>query len=187
MSATRKSKRVAMRKKRKLESTNETLLRQMKDSIRKAQKRGLETEEQALQRKEIDRAYQSTKRAFKRVAFRYGRRNLSQNLGSNACTPKTSTIQWDTCNCTSPSCDIQLGMGLASFPGLHTELLSIAVRKAEGRLGRIYHMMRAAADVMFSLLTSGFVLFPSLFFPWIQFVLLFSLSCDSDCYWIDRG
>jgi len=29
--------------------------------------------------------------------------------------------------------------------------------------------MRAAADVMFSLLTSGFS--PSLFFPWIQFVL----------------
>ena len=31
--------------------------------------------------------------------------------------------------------------------------------------------MRAVADVMFSLLTSGFVLSPSLFFPWIQFVL----------------
>jgi len=64
VSATRKSKRVAMRQKRKLESANETLLRQMKDSIRKAQKRGLETEEQALQRKKIDRAYQSTKRAL---------------------------------------------------------------------------------------------------------------------------
>jgi len=35
--------------------------------------------------------------------------------------------------------------------------------------GRIYHVMRAAADVMFSLFTSEFVLFPSLFFPWIQF------------------
>jgi len=32
-------------------------------------------------------------------------------------------------------------------------------------------VMHAAADVMFSLLTSGFVLSPSLFFPWIQFVL----------------
>jgi len=31
--------------------------------------------------------------------------------------------------------------------------------------------MRAAADVTFSLLTSGFVLSPSLFFPWIQFIL----------------
>ena len=41
----------------------------MKDSIRKAQKRGLETEEQALQRKEIDRAYQSTKRAFKKSSI----------------------------------------------------------------------------------------------------------------------
>ena len=31
--------------------------------------------------------------------------------------------------------------------------------------------MRATADVTFSLLTSGFVLSPSLFFPWIQFIL----------------
>ena len=37
--------------------------------------------------------------------------------------------------------------------------------KSGGRHGRTYHMMRAAADVMFSLLTSGFVLSPSLFFP----------------------
>jgi len=43
--------------------------------------------------------------------------------------------------------------------------------KSGGRPGRIYHVMRAAADVMFSLLTSGLVLSPSLFFPWIQFVL----------------
>ena len=31
--------------------------------------------------------------------------------------------------------------------------------------------MCTAADITFSLLTSGFVLSPSLFFPWIQFVL----------------
>ena len=37
--------------------------------------------------------------------------------------------------------------------------------KSGGRPGQTYHMMRAAADVMFSLLTSGFVLSPSLFFP----------------------
>ena len=43
--------------------------------------------------------------------------------------------------------------------------------KSGGRPGRTYHVMRAAADVMFSPLTSGFVLSPSLFFPWIQFVL----------------
>jgi len=43
--------------------------------------------------------------------------------------------------------------------------------KIGGRPGGIYHVMRAAAYVMFSLLTSGFVLSPSLFFPWIQFVL----------------
>jgi len=60
---------------------------------------------------------------------------------------------------------------IASFPGLHTQLLLLAVRKAGGRPGRIYHMMHAAADVMFSLLTSGFVLSPSLFLPWIQFIL----------------
>jgi len=60
---------------------------------------------------------------------------------------------------------------LALFPGLHAQLLSLAVRKAGGRPGRIYHVMCAAADVTISLLTSGFVLSPSLFFPWIQFVL----------------
>ena len=37
--------------------------------------------------------------------------------------------------------------------------------KSGGRPGRTYHVMRAAADVMFSLLTSGLVLSPSLFFP----------------------
>jgi len=36
---------------------------------------------------------------------------------------------------------------IALFPGLHAQLLSLAVRKAGGRPGRIYHMMRAAADV----------------------------------------
>ena len=43
--------------------------------------------------------------------------------------------------------------------------------KSGGKPGRIYHMMCAAADAMFSLLTSGFVLSPSLFFTCIQFVL----------------
>jgi len=54
---------------------------------------------------------------------------------------------------------------LASFPGLHAQLLSLAVQKAEGRPGLIYHVMRAAADVTFSLLTPGFALSPSIFFP----------------------
>jgi len=54
---------------------------------------------------------------------------------------------------------------LASFPGLHTELLSLAARKMGRRLGRIYHVMRAAADFTYCLLTSGFVISPSLFFP----------------------
>jgi len=66
----------------------------------------------------------------------------------------------------SPRAKSGLWTGLASFPGLHAQLLSLAVRKAgEGRPGRTYHVMRAAADVMFRLLTSGFVLSPSLFFP----------------------
>ena len=60
---------------------------------------------------------------------------------------------------------------LASLPGLHAQLLSLAVRKAGRRPGQIYHVMCAAADITFSLLTSGFVLSPSLFFPWTQFVL----------------
>jgi len=54
---------------------------------------------------------------------------------------------------------------LASFPGLHGQLLSLAVGKAGGRPGWIYHVMRAAADIMFSLFTSGLVLPLSLFFP----------------------
>jgi len=40
---------------------------------------------------------------------------------------------------------------LAPFPGLHPQLLSLAVRKAGGKPGRIYHVMYAAADVRFSL------------------------------------
>ena len=34
---------------------------------------------------------------------------------------------------------------LASFPGLHAQLLSLAVGKVGGRPGRIYHVMCAAA------------------------------------------
>jgi len=36
---------------------------------------------------------------------------------------------------------------LALFPGLHAQLLSLAVRKVGGRPGRIYHVMCAAADI----------------------------------------
>ena len=60
---------------------------------------------------------------------------------------------------------------VASFPGFYAQLLSLAVRKVRRRLVRIYHVMCVTADVTFSLLTSGFVLSPSLFFPCIQFVL----------------
>ena len=41
---------------------------------------------------------------------------------------------------------------LASFPGLHAQLLSLAVRKAGGRPGRSRHVIRAAIDVTTSLL-----------------------------------
>jgi len=58
---------------------------------------------------------------------------------------------------------------VASFPGLHTQLLLLAVRKAGGRPGRNYHLMCATADITFSLLT--YILSLSVFFPWIQFVL----------------
>jgi len=53
--------------------------------------------------------------------------------------------------------------------------------KSGGRPGWTYHVMRAAADVMFSLLTSGLVLSPSLFFPFVlsvQFVLQVRLLLD---------
>jgi len=42
-----------------------------------------------------------------------------------------------------------LWLQVASFPGLHAQLLSLAVRKAGRRPGRIYHVMRAAADVTY--------------------------------------
>jgi len=42
---------------------------------------------------------------------------------------------------------LQPSYRVASFPGLHTQLLSQAVRKVGGRTGGIYHVMRAAADV----------------------------------------
>ena len=39
---------------------------------------------------------------------------------------------------------------LASFPGLHAQLFSLAVQKGGGgRPGRIYHVMRAATDVTY--------------------------------------
>ena len=76
---------------------------------------------------------------------------------------------------------------VALFPGLYTQLLSLAVRKVRTRLGRIYHVMCVAAEVTFSLLTSGFVLpLLSSFLEFSSF-FLFSLSCKSDCYWIDCG
>jgi len=41
---------------------------------------------------------------------------------------------------------------LASFPGLHAQLLSLAVRKAGGRPGRSRHVIRVAINVTGSLL-----------------------------------
>ena len=66
------------------------------------------------------------------------------------------------CVCVGGGC---MCVSVASFPGLHAQLLLLAVRKVGGRPGQIYHVMRATADVTFSLLTSGFVLSPLLFFP----------------------
>ena len=39
-------------------------------------------------------------------------------------------------------------MTLASFPGLHTQLLLLAVQNLGRRPGWIYHVMRATADVL---------------------------------------
>ena len=41
---------------------------------------------------------------------------------------------------------------VASFPGLHAQLLLLAVRKVGGRPGRSRHVIRAAIDVTASLL-----------------------------------
>jgi len=52
-----------------------------------------------------------------------------------------------TCTCT-----------VASFPGLHAQLLSLAVQKAGGRPGRSRHVIRAAIDVtacLLELMTQG--------------------------------
>jgi len=38
---------------------------------------------------------------------------------------------------------------VASFPGLHAQLLLAAVRRAGRRPGWIYHVMRASADVTY--------------------------------------
>ena len=58
--------------------------------------------------------------------------------------------------------------------------------KSGERPGRIYHVMCATADVMFSLLTFGFSPLDSSF-PEFSLFFLFSLSCESHCYWIDHG
>ena len=49
-------------------------------------------------------------------------------------------------------------LNIASFPGLHAQLLSLAVRKAGGRPGRSRHVIRAAIDVtacLLELMTQG--------------------------------
>jgi len=44
------------------------------------------------------------------------------------------------------------GTNLASFPGLHAHLLSLAVRKEGRKPGRSRHMIRAVTDISASLL-----------------------------------
>ena len=60
---TNNSKRIAMQQKRALESAEEVMLRQAKDSSRRAQKRTLETSDETLYRQEQDQAYTAKKRA----------------------------------------------------------------------------------------------------------------------------
>ena len=59
---TMKSKRIAIGSKRKLESADETLLRQRKDSIRHAQARALESRVDTLRQLKCDRMRTATKR-----------------------------------------------------------------------------------------------------------------------------
>ena len=61
---TMKSKRTAMRDKRVLESKDETLLRQKRDSIRHAQRQALETEQESVQRKQQNRGCKAKTRAL---------------------------------------------------------------------------------------------------------------------------
>ena len=44
-------------------------------------------------------------------------------------------------------CTSTTWIALASFPGLHAQLLLLAVQKAGGRPERIYHVMSAAAHI----------------------------------------
>jgi len=83
-----------------------------------------------------------------------------------------------------------LGLGLtsiASFPGLHAQLLSLAVWKAgEGLDGLIMWCVPRLTSCsvcsrlgLFSLLHPSFAEFSSFF--------VFRLTCESDCSWIHRG
>jgi len=67
---------------------------------------------------------------------------------------------------TSWYCDLRTKF-IASFPGLSMpSFCHLQYENQEESLDRfIYHVMHATADVLFSLLTSGFVLSPSLFIP----------------------
>ena len=58
------TRRIATQQKRALESSDQSLLRHINDSTRKAQKRAIETEEESVQRKIANSAYQSNKRAM---------------------------------------------------------------------------------------------------------------------------
>ena len=77
----------------------------------------------------------------------------------------SSTILPTVLNCDTHTPPFKTLAWIASFPGLHAQLLLLAVQKVGGRPGRIYHVMYDAADITFSLLTSGLVLSLSLFFP----------------------
>ena len=65
--------------------------------------------------------------------------------------------------------------------------LSLAVWKAGGRPGWIYHVMHAALTSHSVCSYLGSLPFThSSFYEFYSF-FLFSLSCEFDCYWIDRG
>ena len=109
---------------------------------------------------------------------------MTDSAGVGSCLPvhTRDTIITQGCRCVCLS-----EWGASLVPGPPRPAFVAYSTKSRGRPGRIYHVMRAAANVTFSLLTSGFVLSPSLFFPEFSSFFLFNLSRKSNCYWIDRG
>ena len=59
-------------------------------------------------------------------------------------------MAWSQLKHIGPECGkLKRSLFLASFPGLHAPAFVACSTKSGGRPGRIYHVIRAAADVMY--------------------------------------